>query len=74
MTEHIGVLEAYIEGKVLKQQNFKLYNINGDPSYIPSYPGLSGYIDASKSIIYRQKFNTDRYMNFQLLGDSSNRI
>lgn len=73
MTECIGTLDTHIEGsKLYADGSIKLYNLNGDPSYIPSYPGAIGKTDASKSPKYLEKYNDRQYLVFELLGRSNN--
>lgn len=71
--ECIGCVETYLEGSLLKTiGDIKLYNLNGDPSYIPTYPGSIGTTDASRSYVYRTRFKDKQYLTFELLGRSKN--
>ena len=73
MKECIGTLDVHIEGsRLYADGDVKLYNLNGDPSYIPSYPGSIGKTDSSKSPKYLEKYNDRQYLVFELLGRSKN--
>lgn len=62
----IGLAEAQLDGSKLVIDSFKVYNLHGDPSYTPAYPGLSGAIDLNAAILPKEG-----YFNVQLLGYSN---
>jgi len=73
MESFVGVMDTYLEDQLLKPYgSVKLYNLNGDPSYIPTYPGQNGKTDMSKSSTYQKKYQDTQYMQFELLGKSKN--
>jgi len=67
LEEFVTTVDARIINGQMVNFGTKIYNLNSDASYIPSYPGQNGYTDISRTNYVNSQTNS-----FELLGDSNN--